>query len=74
MTYTLPESGAGFTDEEFEEYGDAVLMNWRHWNNLRDIVQERHEEAASDGMDPAVRSGYRAALNWVMQTMDETLA
>jgi hypothetical protein len=62
-----------YTEQEAEKHGDAVLMTWRDWVNLRDLVQERLEESKSEGMDRHVASGYRAALHWVMQTMDETL-
>lgn len=73
MSYNEPEYKAGFTDAEGEKYGDAVLMTWRDWVALRELMAERKEEIEKEWTDDPVEHGQLGILNWMMQTMDETL-
>lgn len=71
--YNEPEYKAGFTDEEVEKYGDAVLMNWRDWVGLREMLDEKLAEAPLGREPLAFWGGYRAALDEIRRTMDEML-
>lgn len=76
MSHNEPEHRAGFTDAEYERYGDEVLMTWRNWVGLREYIEEKRDEWLGDrGLldleEPELT--YVATLNWMMQTMDETL-
>lgn len=71
-TYHEPEHRVGYTDEEFEKYGDAVLMTWRDWVGLREKLKEMYE-AAPLGKEPLSWWGARrVAIDEVMREMDET--
>lgn len=72
--YNPAEYRAGFTEAEYERYGDMVLINWRHWRGLRERVAEMHMEATVSHQHRSVafRNGFREALRLVMQTMDDT--
>lgn len=68
------EHRAGFSEAEYERYGDLVLINWRHWQRLRERVGEIHMEATISQQHRSAdfRNGFREALRLVMRTMDET--
>lgn len=75
MSCDKPEDEAGFTDAEFEKYGDAVLMTWRDWVALRELIQETRDERLGDRNLLELRYDeltYVATLDWIIQTMDET--
>lgn len=73
MTYYEPEHKAGYTDEDMEKHGGAVLMTWRDWVNLREKLSEMREEAGDVlAKTPDMAGGYRYALWEVMRVMDET--
>lgn len=76
VSYNEPEYKAGFTDAEYEKYGDAVLMTWRDWVALRERIQEKRDERLGDRNLLDLRDDeltYVATLDWIMRTMDETL-
>lgn len=68
------EYRAGFTDAEYERFGDTVLINWRDWQGLRERIGEMHLEATISHQHESAdfRNGFREALRLVMQHMDET--
>ncbi len=71
-TYHEPAYRAGYTDAEFEEHGDAVLMTWRDWVRLREKLKEMYE-AAPLGKEPLAWWGARrVAIDDVRREMDET--
>lgn len=76
MSYNEPERKAGFTDEEFELYGDAVRMNWRDWVALRKHIQGKRDHVL-DGRKllylPFHELDYVGGLDWVIRKMDEML-
>ncbi len=72
-TYHEPERRAGCTDEEFEKYGDEVLVTWRDWVGLREKLAEMREEADRTlASTPGMLDGYRYGLWEAMREMDET--
>lgn len=74
MSYNKPEDKAGFTDAEFEKYGDAVLMTWRNWVEFRDkLAQMKADDGLSEFASHDMRTGYRYALRDIVREMDETL-
>jgi hypothetical protein len=73
--YHEPERRAVYTDADYEKHGDAVLMTWREWVNLREVIQEQRDEIVDGRRLLDLRDdelAHVSGLDWVMRTMDET--